>query len=204
MAGNNNSKAAITEEKIQNQCTNVTYPQVSGLKNKDVQNRINDLIKKEVYDLIPPEGCDVYAEIYGNYKVGVNRNGILSIKFNVYSIRKHAANGLEAQKSITVNLNTGKNYQLYELFRNNSDYRIVLSRMIQKMIEERQLPLLKEFTGITDYENYYLTDKALVVYFQEITYFPHYAGIQEFPIPYSQIRNLVKSDSPIAQLLQDP
>ena len=199
-----NGTATLTEVKIQNQCTNVTYPQVTGLKDKAVESHINDLIKKTVLDLIPPEGCDVYAEIFGNYQVGVNRNGVLSIKFDVYTIRIQAANGLNVQKSITVDLETGKNYRLHQLFRNNSDYKIILSRMIRQMIEERQLPLLKEFTGITDYENFYLTGNSLVIYFQEITYLPHYAGIQEFPIPYRQIRNLIKSDGPIARLLQDP
>ncbi len=65
----NNGTATLTEVKIQNQCTNVTYPQVTGLKNKAVESHINDLIKKTVLGLIPPEGCDVYAEIFGNYQV---------------------------------------------------------------------------------------------------------------------------------------
>lgn len=198
-----NATAEITEEKISNQCTNVAYPQVKGLPDKAVESDINSLIKNTVSGLIPPEGCEIYQEISGSYKVGVNRNGILSIRFTVYTFRKHAANGLDVQKSITVDLKTGKVYQLYELFKNTSDYRIVISRMIQKQIEARELPVLKEFTGITDYEDYYLTENNLVIYFQEITYFPHYAGIQEFSIPYSQIRNLVRSDSPI-RLLQDP
>lgn len=199
----NNVTAEITEEKISDQCTDVTYPQVKNLPDKAVESSINNLIKNTVFGLMPPEGCEIYQEIYGGYKVGVNRKGILSIIFNVYTFRRHAANGLDVQKSITVNLETGKVYQLHELFKNTSDYRIIISRMIQKQIEERELPLLKQFTGITDYENYYLTEKNLVIYFQEITYFPHFAGIQEFPIPYSRIRNLVKIDSPI-WLLQDP
>lgn len=199
----NNVTAEITEEKISNPCTDVIYPQVKGLPDKAVESSINSLIKNTVLGLIPPEGCEIYHEIYGRYKVAVNRNSILSINLTVYTIREHAANGLDVQKSITVNLDTGKVYQLHDLFKNTSDYRIVISRMIQKQIEERGLPLLKEFTGITDYADYYLTENNLVIYFQEITYFPHSAGIQEFPIPYSRIRNLVKSDSPI-RLLQDP
>ncbi|MFZ5643114.1 MAG: DUF3298 domain-containing protein [Bacillota bacterium] len=200
----NNYSATITEEKIQNQCTNVTYPQVGGLKNSAVEAQINELIKRTVFNLIPPEGCEEYQEIFGTYEVKLNEKGILSININMYTFRIMAANGLDVQKSINVDLETGKVYQLYELFKPGSDYRIVLSRMIEKQIEERQLPMIREFTGITDYQDYYLTDDSLVIYFQEITYFPHYAGIQEFPIPYRQIRNLVRPGSPIARLLQDP
>ena len=196
-----NTSATVTESKIQNQCTNVSYPQVQGLKDETVQNQINDLIKSQFLGLIPAEGCDVYQDITGKYVVELNKNGILSIKFDIYTIRQHAANGLNVQRSITFDLATGKVYQLYELFKRNSDYRIVLSRMIKKQIEERDLPVIKEFTGITDYEGYYLTENALVIYFQEITYFPHYAGIQEFAIPYSQIRNLINPEGPIARLI---
>lgn len=196
--------ATVTENRIETRCTNVKYPQVSGLKNKEAQDRINEYIRMQVFEMIPPEGCDVYQEIMGDYTVEVNKNGVLSIKYQVYTFRIHAANGLTVQKSITANLETGKVYQLHELFKPNSDYRIILTRMIQNQIKERDLPLIRDFTGITDYQSYYLTDNALVIYFQEIEYTPHYVGIPEFPIPYALIRNIISDEGPIARLLNDP
>lgn len=190
--------AKIVENKIQNQCTNVSYPQVEGLKNKTVQNEINELVRWQVFQLIPKEGCDIYETILGNYKVELNQKGILSTRLEVYTFRKHAANGLTVAKSLTVNLENGKVYQLHDLFKPDSDYRIVITRMIQNQIKERDLPLIKEFTGITDYEDFYLTENNLVIYFQEIEYTPHYVGIPEFTIPYVKIRNLIREDSPIA------
>jgi hypothetical protein len=61
--------------------------------------------------------------------------------------------------------------------------------------------LIKEFRGIDDYEEFYLTKDALVIYFQEIEFTPHYIGVPEFSIPYSQIRNLVREDGPIARFI---
>ena len=199
---NKDVTAAITENKIENECTDVSYPQVAGLKNEDVQNKINQLIRKQIIDLIPKEGCQKYNTIKGIYQVELNKNGILSIKFDVYTIRKQAANGLNVQKSITVNLETGKIYQVYDLFRRNSGYRAVITRMIKEQIKERDLPLIKEFKGIGDNESFYLTNNALVIYFQEIEFTPHYVGIPEFTIPFNQIKNLINEDGPIARLIR--
>ncbi|MDD4767808.1 MAG: RsiV family protein [Desulfotomaculaceae bacterium] len=151
--------------------------------------------------MIPDEGCDVYQEVKGVYEVELNDRGILSVKFNVYTFRIHAANGLDEQRSLTFNLETGKVYRLYDLFKRHSNYKSVLTRMIQEQIEDRDIPLVKEFDGIDDYEEFYLTENALVIYFQEIEFTPHYIGIPEFPIPYSQIKNLVREDGPIARFI---
>ena len=194
--------AVITDIQIKNECTDVVYPRVSGLPDDAVEDKINRLIQERVLAMIPKEGCGVYQEIKGVYEVTLNDRGILSLKLNVYSIRIHAANGIDEQRSLTVNLETGKEYRLYDLFKRNSDYKTVISNIIRKQIEERNIPLIKEFSGIDDFENYYLTENALVIYFQEIEFTPHYVGIPEFPIPYSQIKNLIRVDGPIARFIK--
>ncbi len=194
--------AAITDIQIRNECTDVVYPRVSGLPDDAVEDKINRMIQERALAMIPKEGCGVYQEIKGVYEVTLNDRGILSLKLNVYSIRIHAANGIDEQRSLTVNLETGKEYRLYDLFKRNSDYKTVISNIIRKQIEERNIPLIKEFSGIDDFENYYLTENALVIYFQEIEFTPHYVGIPEFPIPYSQIKNLIRVDGPIARFIK--
>ena len=197
----NDLSAIIRDVRIEDECTDVVYPRVSGLADDMVEDRINRRIEAQVSAMIPAEGCGVYQEIKGVYEVEVNDRGILSVKFDVYTIRKQAANGIDEQRSLTVNLETGKVYRLYDLFKRNSNYKSVLNRIIQEQIEERDIPLIKDFTGIDDYEDFYLTENALVVYFQEIEFTPHYVGIPEFTIPYSEIKNLVREDGPIARLI---
>lgn len=192
--------AIITNVKIYNECTNVGYPRIEGLKNKTAQNNINEMIKKQVTSLIPQEGCNVYEVISGNSKIALNKNGILSVTIIVYTFRKHAANGLTVQKSITFDLNTGRVYQFQDLFDKNSIYKNVISNMIRQQIKERDLPLIKDFKGISGNEDFYLTDKNLIIYFQEIEITPHYVGIPEFIIPYIEIRNLINKEGPIAML----
>lgn len=193
--------AKISDVQIENECTDVVYPQVSGLRNDAVEDKINRLIEERVAAMIPREGCDVYGDITGNYEVMLNEQGILSLKFNVFTIRIHAANGIEEQRSLTVNLETGRLYRLYDLFERNSNYKDVINEIIREQIEERDIPLIKEFTGIDDFEDYYLTRNNLVIYFQELEFTPHFVGIPEFPIPYSQIENLIRKDGPIARFI---
>ena len=193
--------AVITDVQIKNECTDVVYPRVSGLPDDAVEDKINRLIHEQVLAMIPKEGCDVYQEIKGTYEVELNGRGILSLKFNVYSIRIHAANGIDEQRSLTVNLETGKMYLLYDLFKRDSNYRNVITKIIQEQIQERDIPFIKEFKGIDDYEDFYLTENALVIYFQEIEFTPHYVGIPEFIIPYSQINNLIREEGPIARII---
>ncbi|GAB6181644.1 hypothetical protein JCM14036_29630 [Desulfotomaculum defluvii] len=201
MTCNKNTMAIITDNRIENQCTDIIYPQVSGLKNQVAQQKINDAITRIVQRQIPQEGCEVYAEIYGRYEVEVNKNGILSIKFNFYTIRHMAANGLDVQKSITANLETGEIYQLHDLFKSNSHYRVTLNRIIDQQIKEKDINLLTPFPGVSDYDEYYLTEDSLVLYWQELEYTAHYLGTIEFVIPYIRIRNIISEDGPIGILL---
>lgn len=207
MANNINNQtdtqAQITTQKITNQCTDITYPQIWGLKDKKVQNSINELIRKKVDWQIPREGCAVYAEIFGKYEVMLNKKNLLSINLQFYTIRKQAANGLDVQKSVNVDLLTGKDYQLYELFKRGSNYRATIDKMIEEQIREKNLHLIKDFNGITDFEDYYLTEDALVIYFQELEYTIHAEGIPEFIIPYSRIKNLIDKNGPIGRLINN-
>ncbi|MEG3069591.1 MAG: hypothetical protein RQM92_00865 [Candidatus Syntrophopropionicum ammoniitolerans] len=132
--------AKISDVQIENECTDVVYPQVSGLRNDAVEDKINRLIEERVAAMIPREGCDVYGDITGNYEVMLNEQGILSLKFNVFTIRIHAANGIEEQRSLTLNLETGRLYRLYDLFERNSNYKDVINEIIREQIEERDIP----------------------------------------------------------------
>jgi hypothetical protein len=69
--------AVIAGEKISNQCTNVGYPRVQGLNNAVVQERINKLIKQQVYSMVPQEGCEEYQVVAGSSEIKANEKGIL-------------------------------------------------------------------------------------------------------------------------------
>src|SRR5699024_4139644 len=111
-----------------------------------------------------------------------------------------AANGLTIMKSLTFDTETGKNYSLKDLFKPNSDYVSVLSKLINKQIESRDIPLLDTFQGIAPDQDYYIADKALVLYFQPIEITAHYYGFPMFPISVFDIQDIINENSPLGRM----
>jgi len=178
------------------------YPQVEGLPGKAVENHINNLIKVQVHDLVP-RLVGEEMEVFLKSVVEVNKKSVFSIRTEVYKYIHRHANGTTVVRSLTVDLETGKVYRLHDLFKPGSRYVEVLSEMIRQQIEEQKIPLIKEFHKIRPNQSYYLTEYALIIYFQELKYTPHYVGVPEFAIPFTSILNLVSERGPIAKLL-DP
>ncbi|MEW6696820.1 MAG: DUF3298 and DUF4163 domain-containing protein [Bacillota bacterium] len=198
-----NVMAQINEQRVDLPCVDVVYPQVAGLSDKEVQSRINQMIEEQITDLLSEVDCADGWTATGRYSVEVNQNGILSIRLEVYTYKEQQAHGMTVVKSLTVDLASGKVYELRDLFKRNSHYILRLSNIIKEQIQERDLPLINEFNRISDNEEFYLTENALVIYFQLYEYTPYYVGIPEFVIPYDRIRNLIREDGPIGRILED-
>lgn len=195
--------ANLIEHRIHTGNLNVVYPSVFGLKNEAVQLEINQLIQVLVNGMMAEQGGNNpnLQEMTGTYKVGVNENSLLSLRFENVAIMKSAANGTTMLEAMTVNLETGEVYSLNDLFLKNRPYRIKLNRMIEAQIKQRQIPLTEPFPGVTDAQDFYLTPFALVVFFQENVFTPHYVGPPEFTIPYSQLTGLINPGGPIGRLI---
>lgn len=202
--------AQIVERRIQQEGINVVYPQVTGLPNKEVQAQINRSIENLVNSMIaeqrkwPDEAGMNKFDMDGTYRIEANKNGILSVYFENYIFPEHAANGAYLAKSITVDLNSGKVYTLRDLFKPGTDYMIMLNRIIAEQFKERYADyMVKEFEGITVNQDFYLTPRDLVIYFQMYEYTSRPAGIPKFEIPYRKIINYINEEGPIGRLLSD-
>jgi len=177
MSGNGIS-AQIVEKRIQQNGINIVYPQVAGLPDEEVRERVNRAIEERVYGLIAeqrvwPDSVGLkIAEMIGTYTVGVNKKGILSVRLENYMFPEQAAHGSTMVKSVTVDLKTGKVYTLKDLFRRGSDYIYVLNRITSQQFKEKDIPMINEFKGITVNQDYYLTRKNLVIYFKAYEYTP--------------------------------
>jgi len=103
--------------------------------------------------------------------------------------------------SVTVDLNTGQVYTLKDLFQQGTDYIMLLNKIIKEQFQENGLPVLNEFKGITVNQDFYLTKRDLVIYFQAYEYTPGYVGIPEFAVPYRIIINYIDEQGPIGRLV---
>ena len=181
----------------------VYYPIVDGVRDYIADQSINHEIHKLTYSMIESQGYYENPDIstmMGTFDLKTNERGILSFSLFNY-IFAGGAHGMTLQKSLTFEVESGKSYTLGELFKENSDYKKVLSEIIAKQIKERNLPLIAEFKGIGQEQDYYVSDKCLVIYFQLYELTPYAWGFTYFPISLYQIQDLLSDDSPLQQLL---
>ncbi len=191
----------------------IEVPQLDGLSDRAVQDSINKVfadISKAAKEEIKPaeeeskqfmeEGqmpSDASYMIYISYSVPYNHDGILSILFSDYRYFG-GAHGGDLRSSLTFDLKTGKQLSLEDLMIKDSGYRELINSSIKKEIKNRVesgvLFELADFEDIGDDPAYYLTQDAVVFYFQEYEYFPYASGIQEFPMMYLDFSGMLKKE----------
>lgn len=181
---------------------NVTmlYPQVIGyqnmyagmLMNKNIRERMIELVK----DLKQP---DLKTIIDGSYEIKNNQRGILSL-FLVGLAEFGGAHPMTKVYSLTMDTATGENYQLHQLFVPGSAYIDIINAEIARQIKARDIPLLDEFKGIAPDQDYYVSDKALVIYFQLYELSPYVAGFPYFPIPLYLLTDVIPENGLLSRL----
>ncbi|NLY42575.1 MAG: DUF3298 and DUF4163 domain-containing protein [Clostridiaceae bacterium] len=191
--------AEITPRKVTRPGISITYPQVSGLKNPEVQFKINQAIIEQIQQMVYSQIPDA-AEIQVDYRVTYNQNGILSMVFEQYSYVRGAAHGMTTVESLTIDLENARIYTLKDLFNPGSNYVETINNQIKLQIKERDIPMLKEFDSISENQQFYLTEKDIVIYFQLYEYTPYVYGIPEFPIPIASMVNMINKDGPLGKL----
>lgn len=183
---------------------NVSYPEVVNLPDRGVENQINRKIKTTALSAIPDsyfKGQN-FIQATSSYDTSVNQNDILSLTFENYTYWEGAPHGITIMRAITVNLETGQRYQFWQLFDPRTNWKAQINAIIRAQIAERQIPMLRPFEGVTDKEEYFLTNKSLVIFYQIYDYTPYVYGILEFEIPYNQIENIINPEGPIGKILE--
>jgi len=168
----------------------LTYPQVDGLADGAVQNKINTQIDNEVHTFKEPLS-DKSHSVDIRYLLEFNKNNILSLTLAESHYRKLAAHPMHYMKAMTMNTKTGQVYQLVDLFKVNSDYQSRLTAIINQQIVDKNLHLLKPFEGVKMDQEFYLTADGLVIYYQLYYYTPYVYGILKFNIPYEQVADIM-------------
>jgi len=189
----------------------IDYPVVIGMANTAVQQRINTSILNTVNRLIKEQYDQLLSQGYQNpqissmgwYELKTNERDVLSLSIGNYTIATPAAHGLTIVRSLTFDTATGKAYRLSELFKPGSNYVKVLSDIISEQIKERGITLLDDFKGIKPEQDYYIADKALVVYFQVYEITAYVYGLQFFPISVYDIQDIIREGTPLGRMLHN-
>ncbi|MGP7818126.1 DUF3298 and DUF4163 domain-containing protein [Niallia sp. 01092] len=191
----------IAIQRIKQPRLDVYVPVVHGLKNQSAQTAINQQIIKTVRELIQKQGYyeNPQTEITGFFELKTNERGILSLTIEHYSY-SGGAHGMTYIVGLTFNVHTGEKYKLSDLFKPNSPYVEVLSKIVGQQIKERDIFIFEPFKAISPSQDFYIADKSLVLYYQlyELTAYAY--GFPYFPISIYEIQDIVSEEGPLGKM----
>ncbi|MPW26225.1 DUF3298 domain-containing protein [Alkalibaculum sp. M08DMB] len=180
---------------------NFYYPSVFNNVNIVAQNRMNFAVYENMrrlsLDLIVP---DIPTYIDGSFEIKNNQKGVLSLSLiGLGDFR--GAHPMTIINSLNFDIDTGKNYKLGELFKPDSNYIEVLSRMVLEQLEIQEIPLFDDYPGISSNQDYYIADKSLIIYFQLYEIAPYYVGFPYAIIPIYAIQDIIIEGGLLSKML---
>lgn len=170
------------------------YPQIRGMKNVEAQDTVNNTLKE--LSQIKPIQSDLQLDYnyFGDFSVEFFKKNLLVMELWGYNYPLGAAHGVPTRTYAHVDLDSGKLYELKDLFKKNSNYVKVLSDIIQNQIKtnpEYSYVWLDSYKGIKENQPFYVMEDALYIYFYPYEIAPYSAGFPTFKILYKDIINII-------------
>ncbi|OAH60929.1 hypothetical protein AWH49_14620 [Domibacillus aminovorans] len=181
----------------------VFYPKVIGMQDQGMERSINRAIAYQTQQLINQQVGNMpttVVQMLGSYEIKNNQRQVLSLSLSNYTYHDHAAHGMTYIKSLTFDLQKEKLCELKDLFKPGSDYVKRLSTLIRMQIKQRDIQLLGDFTEIQPNQDFYIADKALVIYFQLYEITPYAFGFPMFPISVFDLQDIIDENGPLGRM----
>lgn len=176
---------------------------------EDASKKLNAQIKKYTDKIIDEYWKDV-KETKGkgrenvtiDYEVVTNTKRLFSLKINS-SVQINTSS--DEAKVYHIDKKTGKCITLEDIFKDNTDYRAVLTKEIKKQMrnnmktdKEKVYFIDKKgmnWTGVGKEADFYINNKKeLVMLFDKYEVAPGYMGACQFCIPQERIQNIIKKE----------
>lgn len=206
---------SINTRTIQNQSenmkTSLMVPAISGLADQEVESALNDRWLGEAQEFAEglAAGLEAYVEdrenvgapvfpyeVMTSYQVMTLEDSFLSMYIDYYQYTG-GAHGMTERIAYNIDLATGADIALADLFTTDYEYKEAIDQFIQKEITNRPGDFFPSgdmgFNGISDEQPFYLTDSKLVIYFSLYEIAPYAAGFPEFEIPLSYLNGGLKA-----------
>lgn len=157
---------------------------------------------KALYESNKADGFIYPPEIH-NVEFDVMRKDseFLSLYLMYYSYTG-GAHGMHYDLAYNFDMATGNRIELKDLFKEDADYVAVLNREVQTQIDLIQKEFIEKnggewapymgFETIAEDQHFYLTNDALVVFFDLYEIAPYASGIPTFEIPFTNIEDSLK------------
>jgi hypothetical protein len=183
----------------------VYFPKVI-MDNHRFEKSINRAIVRQTQELIDQQVGNMpttVEEMLGLYEIKNNQRDVLSLSLSNYTYHQKAAHGMTYIKSLTFDLQKEKRCELKDLFKSNSNYVKRLSDLIKIQIDQREIPLLDNFTTIRPDQDFYIADKTLVIYFQLYEITPYVYGFPMFPISVFDLQDIIEDNGALGRMAEN-
>jgi Protein of unknown function (DUF3298)/Deacetylase PdaC len=201
------------------------YPQVVGATdsrfdkfNQESRNVVARRVaefKKHMAEAEPAEesvsdSSSMGSDLGAGYTVGLARDNLISIKFDIGGYYKGAAHPNSNSEVLNYDVTNGKILKLSDLFTPNSKYLQIISAHSIKDLKNQAKSdgadsmlsdeTIQEGAGPDpkNFKSWNITKKGLEISFDSYQVGPYVAGPQRVVIPYSALKEIIKPDGPIA------
>lgn len=197
---------AIETHEYRNNGTVIYYPQIVEHSDLHVEHKINHQIEQAAFQLATAQkkqqGFDTFDQMIGLYEIKTNERNVFSLTLTNYAIHAQAAHGLTLMNGLNFNMSSGKNWRLSDQFIPGSDYETQLTMLVNEQIGNRDFPVFDDPITISSDQDYYIADKAIVLFYQLYDISPYYVGLPMFPISVYDIEELLADDSLLSRMLR--
>ena len=184
----------------------MVFPLVQGVKDKQVEEKVNQTIQKDVLNFkemlqteseeylqgAKEEGWEIRKyEAFAYYIVHYQRDDLLSLSVFYYRYTL-GAHGHTFQRAYNFNLLNGEEILLGDILKEKKDYVAIINQEIKRQMELNPQEYFSEwsvFQSISEEQPFYLMEDGIIVYFGLYEIAPYASGIRYFNIPYSLFGN---------------
>ena len=184
----------------------MVFPLVQGMKDKRVEEKINQIIQKDILNFKNQlqaesedylnsdrsEGWEIRKYIATTYYiVHYQKDNLLSLSVFYYSYTL-GAHGYTLQRAYNFNMENGKEILLSDILKEKKDDVDIINQEIKRQINLNPQEYFTEwsaFQSISQEQPFYLIEDGMVIYFGLYEIAPYASWIRYFKIPYSLFGN---------------
>lgn len=180
-----------------------SYPRLGGIGNANEEQKLNIMLKEKaiaygkIAEFTSKSLSGTNAGVNGKFDYTVKRNakGVLSVVMK-NSLSASGKRGMDEQTAVTIDTVDGSVLKLKDFFIDNADYRERLCQAVTEQVKKRGLEpkLLQKIETISPNEDFYVTDNAIVLFFNRYRYFPYECGVQEFSVPLNSLDGILRPE----------
>lgn len=157
-------------------------------------------INESILAVTAERARQVSGSVFTKYRIEYNRNGLFSLRMELYDLYGDANERLETVY-MTYDVATGKLCAIDDLFDGEDErWRGVMPDIITAQAQAKGITLLCDVMPIGDDQQFFINEDEVVLVYELYEIATWSAGEPEFTIPVSQLAEFIPADSPLTKV----